>query len=166
MRWSNRKSVDDLASGETFLVLDIDGRILWSDYWHMDRHGVLRLATFIERVDERLHVLVDGNRYSTTILRHGVSVVAIPPHHPVCADCGEVWPCRDERTAVAAQRLTATLDDMCAHCGQPIGGAWSTTVSDGLTRKRFHEAKKYRHDGVRCVDAAAKAAAEISGVTP
>lgn len=80
-------------------------------------------------------------------------VAAIPPHHQRCGECGQLWPCRDERMDREARRFARELDDICDHCGKPIGSAWKATVG-GTPPRRFHIAKKYRAtDRTRCVDA-------------
>ena len=78
-------------------------------------------------------------------------VDVIDPHRlKRCGDCGEVAPCRAERADQEAAQLAHELRDMCHHCGERIGGAWSISFAG----KRFHSAKKYRSGGVRCQDAA------------
>lgn len=85
-----------------------------------------------------------------------LSFEVLPKHHPVCIECVEPWPCREHRQGVEAQRFAHELDNMCQHCGRPIGSAFSVTFHDGVTFRRYHQAKKYRANGRRCVDVAAE----------
>jgi hypothetical protein len=81
-------------------------------------------------------------------------------HHPRCGECGELWPCRDERLDTEARRFLAELDNQCAHRGKPLGGAWSESFFDGVTTRRYHVAKKYW----ACGSALAPARASLLGV--
>lgn len=106
-----------------------------------------------------LRVLHAGKAWTITV-RGNALVTVLPPHRPICAECGELWPCREERLECEARRFTEQLDDQCAHCGEPIRGAWSESFFDGVTRRRYHTAKKYRGpDGRRCAAALAEAKA-------
>lgn len=110
-------------------------------------------------------LLYNGDRVQVTA-RGSDRVTVLPAHHPRCGECGEVWPCRDERVGFEAAQMTAALDDVCAHCGKAIGGAWDVRISDGVTERRFHQAKKYRAGGKLCRVAAEEARRSISGVEP
>lgn len=85
-------------------------------------------------------------------------IEVLASHHPVCADCGEPWPCREQRLDTAARQFAYELDRSCAHCGNPLGSAWSETFYDGVTHRHYHTAKKYRGpDGTPCREALAVA---------
>lgn len=106
--------------------------------------------------DWRLRIMIDGKRYTLTVDgRHFYE--RLEQHHPVCVQCGEPWPCREQRIDAAATRFARELEDVCNHCGQRIGSAWSATFYDGTTLHRYHQAKKYRANGVACRDAYAAA---------
>lgn len=103
---------------------------------------------------------IDGDVHLTAYVPvHFTLRIPRGDHHPVCGRCGEVWPCREDRITDAGERLRSELDDLCAHCGRPINGAWSTSFHDGVMRRRYHTAKKYAARGLRCRDAAAEAQA-------
>jgi hypothetical protein len=111
----------------------------------------------------RLRVLYDGQGYKTDV-RGDTRADLLPVHHPRCAECGELWPCRDERLDTEARRFLAELDNRCAHCDQPIGGAWSESFFDGVTTRRYHLAKNYRPGGKACRTALAEARASLPGL--
>ena len=106
-----------------------------------------------------LRFLHEGRGYKTEV-RGNIRADLLSAHHPRCGECGELWPCRDERLDSEARRFLAALDNQCAHCGQPIGGAWSEPFFDGVTTRRYHVAKKYS----ACRTALAAARAQLDGV--
>lgn len=102
-------------------------------------------------------VALDGRHFGVDAARHRL-VRVIPEHHPVCGHCGELWPCGAKRIDQEVARAAWELADLCAHCGQPINGAWSTSFGG----RRWHIAKKYRGpDGTPCRLAAERARQEI-----
>lgn len=112
----------------------------------------------------KLAVLYEGNEFRTTTKDYSWWTL-VDPHHEVCGECGEMWPCRDSRIDSAARQLTSRLDSACAHCGRHIGGAWYETFNDGVTRRHYHTAKKYRGpDGRPCHVALAEARATLPGI--
>lgn len=69
-------------------------------------------------------------------------------HHPVCASCGGLWPCRDQTIANVARRHAQSLDWGCVICRKPIRNRVGTVrhhTPDGLTFSRYHTNK-----GSRC----------------
>jgi hypothetical protein len=38
-------------------------------------------------------------------------------HRPVCAECGDSWPCFEERHAKALAAFNRQLNSMCHKCG-------------------------------------------------
>jgi hypothetical protein len=167
-----RDIVSDLQTGQVFLCAHGDDGLRWLTLRHRltsTHRLVLVTVVSCEPTDEiaereylqqyRLKIMHEGRPYEIEA-RGSTYVEVVPPHHPVCGDCGEVWPCREERMDRAARRFAHELDNVCAHCGRPLGGAWFTSFHDGVTVRRYHTAKKYRANGVRCVDAleAARAA--------
>lgn len=115
-------------------------------------------------VTHRLRLLTEAKNW-TIHPRANESVTVLAEHHERCGGCGELWPCRDDRMERAAERLTRELDDMCAHCGKPIGSAWMESFNDGVTSRRYHTALKYRANGKTCRAALAEARASLPGVT-
>jgi len=180
MRLRDMASVRELVPGMAVMV---ERTPSGSIHWHSHGGNPLNLhlaATVVstEEVDDppeveaqvrgfgtgstyRVDLLVDGDRFESTVSGYFICTV-VQPHHPVCGDCGEMWPCRDQRTDAAAARMAMELDDVCAHCGKKIGGAHHYSFNDGLTRRKYHLAKKYRADGERCADAYARARAEVA----
>lgn len=112
--------------------------------------------------DYQLSLLHDGKQWNITA-RGDLWVTVLGEHWQTCGHCGELWPCREQRLDDQARRLVQKLDDLCAHCGQPIGAAWSDSFNDGLTRRRYHTAKKYRAHGKTCRAAFAEAKAAVPG---
>ncbi|MGH9003367.1 MAG: hypothetical protein ACRDYV_09575 [Acidimicrobiia bacterium] len=106
-----------------------------------------------------LRLLHEGRGYKTEV-RGDTRADVVAAHHPRCFECGELWPCRDERLDSEARRFLAEVDSQCAHCGQPIGGAWSESFFDGVTTRRYHVAKKYG----ACRRALAASRASLPGV--
>ncbi len=70
-----------------------------------------------------------------------------PEHAPVCGNCGEDWPCRHERIERKARAFARDLEDMCHHCGRPIGLTMHEQFGgpaldgSGVVGPKFHTAK-------------------------
>lgn len=112
-----------------------------------------KIATVSDVVDGHLlRILVDGNQFSYSFTETEM-VELVQRHHPYCGECGELWPCRHQRQYAEEALLLHKLEDVCAHCGQMIGGSWNASINDGAVRRRYHIAKKYRAGGMRCADA-------------
>jgi hypothetical protein len=112
----------------------------------------------------QLSILHEGQRWK--VRRRALdSVNVVKLHHPLCGECGEMWPCREHRLDSEASHLLTALDRCCAHCGQPLGAAFYESFNDGLTTRRYHTAKKYRGpDGRQCHVVLAEAKRPIPGV--
>lgn len=155
----------DVRPGEMItLARHADGDVAWlttSRRGSFDVEWVI--GTVSDNEDHTLSVVVDGQSYRAEYGPHAF-VEVVDPHHPVCGECGELWPCRDRRMSVKAARLTQALDNVCAHCGKALGGSNYDSFNDGLTTRRYHTAKSHRKDGTRCVDALAAAQASVAGV--
>jgi hypothetical protein len=82
-----------------------------------------------------------GKRHHTKIcpygsIRQGAWVIS--PHHPVCKDCGELWPCREveitqqvDREAAKLAKLEQILPGCCWACGEPVTHRQSVIRFDG-----------------------------------
>jgi hypothetical protein len=83
------------------------------------------------------------------------NVQRLKQHHPVCGDCGQLWPCNDERidreVAVAVQEMQR----LCQHCGKTGGGmqmfGGPNLDVPGQMGAWFHSRTKRR---AKCADAA------------
>lgn len=193
MRFRDRSSVSALRSGETFLVaMDDQGVVRWSGFrdppvW-VHKIATVESCTEVdgsigEAGDDEgsgqvtglgsewcnlfdLKIRVDGEPFKVQV-RGNATVTLIAHHHPVCGECGQLWPCVEDRMDDAGRRLQWELEDLCGHCGKSIGGAWSVSFHDGLTRRKFHSAQKYRGpDGRKCRDALAALRASSPAVAP
>ena len=167
-----RSTVGDLEVGHVVVMgYDPDRRQLhWiRGTYNVEAHLVLVDCTVVhseaDPYDEHPHTLRlmhDGRRW-TIHPRPSVFVTVLGEHHERCGSCGELWPCREERLDQEAREFTRELDDQCAHCGLRIGSAWSVSFHDGVQRRKFHLAKKYRARGKACREAADEAQAAIPG---
>jgi hypothetical protein len=190
VRFHQRAQVADLKMGETFVVArQDDGSIHFSGFndppvWE-HKIATVESCTEIEgtavdgEVIERdgctiytagqaseyvLNIRVDGSPFSVQV-RGNVFVTSLAPHHPVCGECGQLWPCVDDRMDAAGRRLEWELADLCGHCGESIGAAWSVSYHDGLTLRKYHQAQKYRGpDRRRCRDVVAALKASNSAL--
>lgn len=149
---SRVKRISNLALGEMFLVVQTDDGIRMPlGLRHSSRFEHKR-ATVSDITDGNLlRILVDGNLYTYSFHDHEI-VDTIAVHHPSCSECGELWPCRRTRQEGEEAMLLHALEDVCDHCGKRIGGAWSYSLTVDGMRRKYHMAKKYRANGVRCVD--------------
>ena len=80
------------------------------------------------------HYRVDGN----------TSFVVLGAHHPLCVDCGQVWPCKDELIDKQVERNRAQLDAQCAVCHKSGGYRMADVrveTPDGVAVQRFHTRK-------------------------
>lgn len=75
------------------------------------------------RTTLRLRVLVPTPRARRRVALREPPVDVLEPHHAVCSECGEVWPCRHNRLDGDVRRLLQAAEDACAHCGKDIGWA-------------------------------------------
>src|SRR5262245_54764839 len=82
----------------------------------------IRSFTVTQAEMHTVGLLYEGRGYEAQVRGH-MSVDLLGPHHPRCAECGELWPCREERLDFETRRLACDLDDRCAHCGEPLGAA-------------------------------------------
>ena len=108
------------------------------------------LATETPRSEEEWHsrplylIVVPaggGKRHHTKVcpyagLFRGAYVIS--PHHPVCRDCGELWPCREveitqevQKQAAVMQRYEQVLPSCCWSCGEPVTGRQGSVTFDG-----------------------------------
>ena len=193
MRW-DRRCIADLVPGDQVVVyLDEDAQAYhFAAYTHTAPTFWRRVpATVVETMEDegtatademteregtcivtlgepnqwRLRLMIGDRRYTIDAVSGRFFFEVLSPHHPVCIECVEPWPCRENRQEAEAERFAHELDDLCDHCGERIGGKWSSTFFDGVTRRRFHLAQKYRGpDGRRCRDALQAARAQIAGV--
>lgn len=83
------------------------------------------------------------------------TVERVKPHHPVCADCGGLWPCLDERIDRAVAVAAREMDRLCQHCGKAGGGmqmfGGPNLDVPGQMGAWFHARTKRR---AKCADAA------------
>ena len=155
------KLAKDLQVGETVLVQLSPEGWAWAMLVPTDPSVECAVAT-ISRSPQRstnetytLGILIHGDSFTSEI-KDETSVLLVSPHHPVCDDCKQPWPCRDRRLTIQARQLTRDLDDVCAHCGEQINGAWYEVYFDGMVSRRYHTAQKYKANGTKCVDALAE----------
>lgn len=114
------KRVSELQPGETIMLARTDdGAIHWPLGYRLGTTAAFALATIGDVSDGELKLYVDGAPHTSTYSEYQ-TVEVINAHHPVCGDCGEMWPCRDDRRRAEADRFAHRLDDMCAHCGKEI----------------------------------------------
>jgi hypothetical protein len=72
-------------------------------------------------VSKPMHLRVPGG-YSP-----GWTVV--DPHHAVCAECRQPWPCDHSRQEWAIREFARKLEEVCRHCGKSVQGCSYTTMS-------------------------------------
>ena len=154
------KLAKELQVGETALVQLTSSGWAWAANVPSDPHIECAIATVSKdptpntATTYTIGILIHGNSFASEIT-DDTFALAVGPHHPVCDDCKEPWPCRDHRLTVEARNLTRDLDNVCAHCGKALNGSWYETYFDGVTQHRYHTAQKYKADGIKCVDALA-----------
>jgi len=68
----------------------------------------------------------------------GLMAYALHPHYPVCADCGEPWPCPEigitrevRKNAAEVERLAAIMPGCCWACGEPVTARHSAIAFEG-----------------------------------
>lgn len=62
--------------------------------------------------DVQVRIAHDGRTLRFEV-NGGLQVEVLEPHHhPVCATCAEVWPCREHRHEVEAARFAGLLEDL------------------------------------------------------
>lgn len=59
----------------------------------------------------------------------GWTVLLLADHHPVCAQCGELWPCRHVYAAREARRFARRMQETCVCCGKQVGSRYARLVS-------------------------------------
>lgn len=65
-------------------------------------------------------------------------VYVLPAHYPVCAECGEPYPCPEiginrevRKNSAEMERLAAIMPGCCWACGEPVTGRQASAVFEG-----------------------------------
>lgn len=74
-----------------------------------------------------------------------------PGHRPICAECGEDWPCEHQRNEYEVKAFASRLARQCHHCGEEIELRHSSVMFGGpslddpeIIGIKFHYAKSRR----------------------
>lgn len=59
----------------------------------------------------------------------GWTVHLLADHHPVCAQCGELWPCRHVHAAREARRFAGRMRMTCVCCGKQVASRYGQVVT-------------------------------------
>ena len=127
--WADEVKADELAEG-TRIIHD-------HAIWTVDQVREARSGN--PDLREVLIIPATGKRRGGDI-----RAVMVPrEHHPVCASCGGLWPCREHRMHIEGQRIMLALRYQCGSCGKSVRGMSSQfTTPEGISRI-YHWAKKY-----------------------
>lgn len=111
-------------------------RILRNDRWIRDG----RLAGYVMDLEDAVTCKVLMNR------QFGVSEQGrlLTEHFPRCAQCGGLWPCRDELIDAEARAAAEALNARCVVCGDRWGTRMAevkTETPDGVAVQRYHTRK-------------------------
>jgi hypothetical protein len=63
------------------------------------------------------------------------------PHHAVCGECGQPWPCPGERHQRRVRRLNFELERICPVCVKVVEAGHMYALIDG---RYYHLAKRHR----------------------
>src|SRR5207302_8642360 len=80
--------------------------------------------------------------------RPSARVLLLETHHPKCAECGGLWPCRDNLIEIHLAQAAQRMDRECVVCHRADGWRVAevrTETPDGVAVARYHTRK-----GSRC----------------
>jgi hypothetical protein len=118
-------------------------------YFERDREGAERWGTGPVPSEEtwdrrplylKLYPAKGGKRHSwkVRVYAHLRSAWVLPEHYPVCAECGEPWPCPEIDIVLELQKQAAVMDDLesimpgcCWGCREPITSRQSSVTFEG-----------------------------------
>lgn len=117
----------------------------------------------IDAPDDRGYVYLHAQPTSGTATKHyrlpaAHRVTLLAEHHPVCAHCGGLWPCRPAAIDETADSETRHVAMACVVCGKTGGDRWAeirVETPEGVTTARYHTRK-----GSPCRKAYLRAAAK------
>lgn len=114
MTGTRRVRIAELAAGDQVLVLVDPAGVPHIPGATRPLEPSDRLDTaevFLEADDGRLRITHNGRRFAVTYTGNP-TLLAIGTHHAVCADCGELYPCRHIRTDQITRRFAAELSHL------------------------------------------------------